>query len=243
MSEASDRMILIEGLDLTGKSTLCQGLLPQIGELGLTAYVSHNKLSGENSIGRRAEELAMGALATKSEIQNLFFESHVHDAVHFNELENDVVHIQDSSWLRTVSYNIMTGTPLKQEQVNHLFKLHPSFGTVIYLASDLDTKIDRLLLREAEDPRMNSWGDKLCKTNPDFVVQHDKLLEEITHEFYPHVDYIDTTEMNKNDMIEASLAIIEPNLPVSIDLSENSSEYKLLQQTELINLRQNASGG
>lgn len=201
-------MVLIEGLDLAGKTTLCEGLVQKLEAIGLIVVLSKNNLLGQNAVGKRAKEYALGTPVTNLETGALFLASHFYDTTLFQIPPEGVVHLQDSSWLRTVSHHSMHGTPVVPELAEALFDAHPKFGTVIYLTANIEVRKQRVIEREARRPGTNTPGDYMSHTDPDFVIRHDRKLLDITYGFYPDVCVIDTSSMSDKETIEAGWKMI-----------------------------------
>lgn len=207
-----DRMILIEGLDLAGKTTLCEGLTAKLREQGWKVVLAKNNLLGENLVGKKAKRYAVGAHTTMLETGALFLASHLYDTTLFKPPEEGIVHLQDSSWLRTISYNLMRETPIIPELADTLFEAHPRFGSVIYLTASIDVRKVRVQEREVKHPGSNTPGDFMSFTDPEFVMRHDRKLLETTRRFYPAVDVIDTSAMDADDTIDAGWRILQSKL-------------------------------
>ncbi len=198
--KAEDRVVLAEGLDLGGKTILCEGLASKLREIGWEVVLAKNNLLGENAVGKKAKQHSVGE-STDLEAGLLFLASHFYDTTLFRLPEDGVVHLQDSSWLRTISYNTMRETPIVPELADALFEAHPKFGTVIYLTASIEARQKRLMKREAAKPGTNTPGDFLSFTDPEFVARHDRKLLEITQKFYPYVHVIDTSTMDEEEVI------------------------------------------
>lgn len=203
-----DRMVLVEGLDLAGKTTLCEGLVQKLKAIGLVVVLSKNNLLGQNAVGTRAKEYALGTPVTNLETGALFLASHFYDTALFKMPPEGTVHLQDSSWLRTVSHHSMHRTPVIPELAEALFDAHPKFGTVIYLTADIEVRKRRVLERGARCPGTNTPGDYMSHIDPNFVIRHDRKLLDITRRFYPGVCVIDTSSMSGEEMIEAGWKLL-----------------------------------
>jgi thymidylate kinase len=203
-----DRIVLVEGLDLAGKTTLCEGLVQKLEAIGLVVVLSKNNLLGQNAVGTRAKKYALGTPVTNLETGALFLASHFYDTTLFKMPLEGMVHLQDSSWLRTVSHHSMHGTPVVPELAEVLFDAHPKFGTVIYLTADIEVRKQRVLEREARCPGTNTPGDYMSHTDPNFVIRHDRRLLGITRRFYPDVCVIDTSSMSGEETIEAGWKLL-----------------------------------
>ena len=207
--QTEDRMVLIEGLDLAGKTTMCEGLVSKLHAEGWQVTLAKNNLLGENVVGKRAKRYAVGAHTTTLETGAMFLASHFYDTTLFRSLEEGVIHLQDSSWLRTVSYNLMRETPIIPELADALFQAHPRFGTVIYLTANIEVRKRRVQGREAKHPGTNTPGDFMSFTDPEFVMRHDRKLLDTTRRFYPDVDVVDTSAMGEEETVEAGWRILK----------------------------------
>lgn len=209
MGNRDSRMILIEGLDLAGKSTLCQSLATRLEKSGYVVTIAKNNLLGENVVGKLGKEYAATAHAAKLETGALFLASHFYDTTLFKRPIKGHMHVQDSSWLRTISYHTMQRTPIIPSLADALFEAHPIFGTVIYLTASMEVRRQRIMTRESTNPGMNTPGDFLSFVNPDFVAEHDRKLIEITRNFYPWVKVIDTTDSTPEDTSDVGWRILQ----------------------------------
>src|SRR5689334_11657670 len=105
------RVVLIEGLDLAGKSTLVRNLQAKLKHRGISVRVSRNTLCPENPIAALADQLRLDPQAGLLETGALFLAAHLWDSRHFTPPLDGVVHIQDSCWLRTLAFHRARGTP------------------------------------------------------------------------------------------------------------------------------------
>ncbi len=105
------------------------------------------------------------------ETGSLFLASHLWDVSHFRPPPSDTVHLQESSWLRTVAYHAhnrteFVGDPEVAKQWASDFKgdftdlvkavmvedsatRGPDFDLVIYLTADVGSRRERLIKRSA----------------------------------------------------------------------------------------------
>jgi len=99
------RLILIEGLDLAGKSTAVQGLRERLP--GPIRY-SRNSLCPDNPIATVADQLRSDPDHTALEGSCLYVAAHEWDLRHFTPPEEGT-HLQDSCWLRGLAYDRALG--------------------------------------------------------------------------------------------------------------------------------------
>lgn len=102
--QSEERMVLVEGLDLAGKTTLCEGLVSKLQEQGWTAVLTKNNLLGENVVGKRAKRYAVGAHTTTLETGALFLASHFYDTTLFQPLDDGVVPPSAKQGARSASF-------------------------------------------------------------------------------------------------------------------------------------------
>ncbi len=120
------RVVLIEGLDLAGKSTLVRNLQAELTRRGIPVRVSRNALCPDNPIAAVADQLRRDPHAGLVETGALFLAAHLWDARHFTPPPDGMVHIQDSCWLRTLAYHTFNQTPGIPEQLASAVRLFPA---------------------------------------------------------------------------------------------------------------------
>ena len=144
-------MILIEGLDLAGKSTLTQSLVAHLQKQGHPVSYSRNALVPDNPIALVADEYRRNQPVSLLETGALFLAAHLKDAIDFKKPEKGF-HIQDSSWLRTLAFNELQEVRWIPALVKDSSKHQPVFDLVIYLTASTETRQQRVLKREQEQP-------------------------------------------------------------------------------------------
>src|SRR5439155_22259143 len=77
------RVILIEGLDLAGKTTLVRNLQAELTRRGIPVRVSRNALCPDNPIAALADQVRRDPHAGLVETGALFLAAHLWDARHF----------------------------------------------------------------------------------------------------------------------------------------------------------------
>ncbi len=158
------RVVLIEGLDLAGKSTLVRNLQAELTQRGIPVRVSRNALCPDNPIAPVADALRRDPCASLLETGALFLASHLWDARNFEPPPEGVIHIQDSCWLRTLAYHTFHGTPGIPELLRAAAPSFPRFDAAVFLTADLAERRRRLGQRERRAPgeqrRQRSHGDR-----------------------------------------------------------------------------------
>ena len=201
-------MILIEGLDLAGKSTLTQSLVTHLQEQGHPVSYSRNALVPDNPIALVADEYRRNQPVSLLETGALFLAAHLKDAIDFKQPTKGF-HIQDSSWLRTLAFNELQEIRWIPALVKDCSKHQPVFDLVIYLTASTEVRQQRVLQREQEQPGENDSADYWPIKCPKKFERLDQLLYESTLSFYPNAYRIDTTELTPNQVLEVVLNIIK----------------------------------
>ncbi|CAN0470118.1 unnamed protein product, partial [Phaeothamnion confervicola] len=102
--------ILIEGLDLAGKSTLVRELSKSLRDRGIAARVCSNSLCANNPIHAFTEPLRGDPRFGSLEGNCLMLAAHIWDARNFVP-QADGIHVQDSCWLQSAAYEGEFGSP------------------------------------------------------------------------------------------------------------------------------------
>lgn len=165
------RVILIEGMDLAGKSTLVRNLRVELERRGIPVRVSRNALCPDNPIARVADELRRDPAAGLLETSALFLASHLWDARHFAPPPPGTIHLQDSCWLRTLAYHTVRGTPGIPQLLRRAMPTFPRFDAAVFVTAALIERQRRLLKREVEQPGVNDLGDHAVVRAPELFSQ------------------------------------------------------------------------
>jgi thymidylate kinase len=201
-------MVLIEGLDLAGKSTLTRQIIEHAKSNHIDISTSRNALVPTNPIALIADEYRRDKKAGYLETGALFLAAHEYDAIEFKYPAPGKVHIQDSSWLRTLAFHTLHKTRWIPDLVKSVSRHQPEFDAVIYLTASTAVRQQRVLKREKEAPHENDHSDYLCFSNPKKLEQLDQLLLAKTQEVYPHVKVIDTTNVKPDVLLQQCLPLI-----------------------------------
>jgi thymidylate kinase len=200
-------MILIEGLDLAGKSTLTRGLVTRLKSKNYTISYSRNSMIADNRIALKADLLRREPDAGLVETGALFLAAHLYDIHNFKYPEKHTIHIQDSSWLRTIAYHSLHNTRWIPQFVDEISADQPKFDVVIYLTASTEIRRQRVLKREAETEE-NDKADYMSWFYPEKVKKHDQLLWNMTKKYYPHARKIDTTKLSAKEVQDQVLKFI-----------------------------------
>lgn len=147
------RLILVEGLDLAGKSTLIEGLAEHYRRLGWSVRVAHGDLCPDNPVGRVTREMMRWDPGfTAEEGGPLFLASHLWDQRNFSSPQGDrEIHIQDSCALRTLAFERVVGKPDYAARLEAVVSRLPRFDAAYVLTARLSTRKERYSRREGND--------------------------------------------------------------------------------------------
>ena len=204
-------MVLIEGLDLAGKSTLTRQLIEVLEKKNFRARFSRNAITRENPIAKVADDFRKEAKAGLLETGALFLAAHQYDALKFKEPDKNTIHIQDSCWLRTLAFHSGHHTRFIPQLIYQTHQDQPHFDVVIYLTASIEARKIRVLKREQES-NQNDAADYWAYTDPEKVQKLDKILCEKTKELYPDSYCIDTSNLTPEKVLEKTLHILKNHL-------------------------------
>lgn len=201
-------MILVEGLDLAGKSTLTKSLFAELQNQGKEVSYARNAFVSCNPIAQKADVLRRQDHVSLQETGGLFLAAHLYDALVFEYPKPGAYHIQDSCWLRTLAYNTMYEARFIPELIRATHQFQPQFDIVMYLTASDKARRERVLKRALESEE-NDRADYLSWINPSRLRKNDAILFEQTVEFYPQTTKIDTTDMSPEEVLQKALDVIE----------------------------------
>jgi thymidylate kinase len=173
------RIVLIEGLDLAGKSTLVENLQGELSRQGIPVRISRNALCPDNPIASLADQVRRDPHAGVVETGALFLAAHLWDARHFTPPPDGMVHLQDSCWLRTLAYHSFRGTPGIPNLLHEALPFFPRFHAAVFLTADIMVRQSRLEQRERGRPGSNDHADYAVKDDPDNFLSLDRLLNRL----------------------------------------------------------------
>jgi thymidylate kinase len=205
-------LILIEGLDLAGKSTLFRRLVADLQQRGVAVRASRNALCPENRIAKLADELRRDPTAGFVETGALFLAAHCWDARHFHRPPAGTAHIQDSSWLRTLAFHTHNRTPAIAEALRSASASFPAFDAAIFLTASIESRRLRLAKREAEEPGGNDWQDHLVAKAPREFRALENELRRMAIEYAGAVE-LDTTALSIDEVFTAAWQHLAPFIP------------------------------
>lgn len=203
----SGRVVLIEGLDLAGKTTLARALERSLSQAGVAARTSRNALCPDNPVAQAADRLRRDPEAGWLETGCLFLSAHLWDARHFRPPPAGAVHVQDSCWLRTLAMHRLRGTPPVAGLLEEAARTFPRFDAAVFLTAGLATRRHRLEARLRDAPDDVDHLDHAVARDPDGFVALDKLLQRLAVDLVgAHV--LDTTELTAGEVELAAAQLL-----------------------------------
>lgn len=168
-------MILVEGLDLAGKSTLIEGLTGHFGRV----RVLNGQFCVNNPAGRVARELVrwdenFGGV----EAGALFLSSMLWDARNFVPPPPGEVHLQDSCWLRTLAFEQLYGSVPLARMMEEQGKRFPRFEKAFFLTASLEERERRFHSRSKND-----LHDLMAFRRPEKFLAIERRLRELVIEW------------------------------------------------------------
>jgi len=145
--------VLVEGLDLAGKSTLIRGLEDRFRERGWSVDVCHGDLCANNPVAQVTREMMRWDPGFNAEEgAPLFLASHLWDQRHFAPpRESNRVHIQDSCALRSLAFERVLGQEFYAKRLEQAVQALPEFHAAYALTASLKTRLERFSQRAEND--------------------------------------------------------------------------------------------
>ncbi len=213
------RIILIEGLDLAGKSTLVRNLQAELTRRGIPVQVGRNALCPDNPIAPVADALRRDPGASLLETGGLFLASHLWDARNFQPPPEGVIHIQDSCWLRTLAYHTFHKTPRIPELLRAAAPSFPRFDAAVFLTADLVERRRRLEQRECEHPGSNDANDHLVISDSVRYLDLEKVLERLVAG-YAAAKKVQTSGVPESGLVHTAIELLfQPGLNIREDMA------------------------
>lgn len=192
------RLILVEGLDLAGKSTLIEGLRQRFSDLGWDVDVRHGDLCAENPVAEVTRKMmrwdpGFGA----QEGAPLFLASHLWDERNFKPCPRaNHVHIQDSCALRSLAFERVLGQEFYARRLSDVVTRLPRFDASYVLTASMKSRLARFQKRE-----QNDLHDSFMLSDP---VRFSRVDSELLHLAAEHfkAKLICTDEMDQAALLD-----------------------------------------
>jgi len=190
-----EKIILFEGTDLTGKSTITKVMAEKYDlQLRRNSWLISNPIFDKakeclkiDAFSEAGRKLLIDAL--KYEIDNY-------------QLEKDT--LQDSSTLfRAMAYHYGLDNKRMLDELVKIGDLYPKFDKVYLLSADMNAKLERLKSRKLKG--LDDKTDRLVESDPDLTIKMASGLKLYLLEFYNDIIEIDTSGLT----IEEALSKVE----------------------------------
>jgi len=201
------RVVLIEGMDLAGKTTLVRHLQSELTHRGIPVRVSRNALCADNPVAALADQLRRDPQAGLLETGSAFLAAHLWDGRHFTPPPDGTLHLQDSSWLRTVAYHMVRGTPHIAGLLLEASAAFPTYDRVFFLTADREERCRRLQLREYERPGANDHDDHAVIREPEQFLRQENIIRRLSERLLK-ARVIDTTAAELGEIAEICVTLI-----------------------------------
>ena len=193
------RMILVEGLDLAGKSTLVEGLQQHYGD---NVRICNGQFCPDNPGARVARDLVrwdegFGGV----EAGALFLSSMLWDGRHFQSPSGDQVHLQDSCWLRTLAFEQLYGSPALASLMEEQGRAFPRFDRALFLTASLAERERRLRSRANND-----LHDLMAFRKPEKFLAIEKRLAQLVQSWESGV-IVETDGLSADQVLHGVLQL------------------------------------
>lgn len=200
--------VLVEGLDLAGKSTLASFLKEKLMQHFDVVSYSRNALTEGNDFAVFADRQRKNPEITLSETCPLFIAAHLCDVIQFKSPRRNEIHLQDSSWFRTLAFNKVRNNENFLPLLDRVANLQPKFDLVLYLTASIEVRKKRVNQREIEKVMENDHSDYLVYSNPELFNKNDEILLLTVQNYCDNVEIIDTSELSQENVQNVALSIL-----------------------------------
>ena len=174
------RVLLVEGLDLAGKSTLVGNLQRELAR-GIPVRVSRNALCPDNPIAVLADQVRRDP-SRAGRNGGLFLAAHLwercralHPAAGRHGSPSGLLLAADAG----VS-NTWKDTPAMPEQLARAARHFPRFDAAVFLTAGIEERRRRLAQREGDQPGSNDSNDHLVHSDRQGFLLHERVLWGLT---------------------------------------------------------------
>lgn len=193
-------MILVEGLDLAGKSTLIEGLSRHFLSLQRQVRLANGQFCGGNPAAEVARNLVRWDEGFSGvEAGSLFLSTMLWDHRHFQPPLPGTVHLQDSCWLRTLAFEQLYGSSLLAQLMEEQGKCFPRFDFAVMLTASIDERRTRL-----ESRVQNDLHDLMAFRNPKKFLAIEARLAELVQS-WEHGVLLSTDGKSTQQMLQEVL--------------------------------------
>jgi thymidylate kinase len=173
------RMILVEGLDLAGKSTLVEGLSRHFLSLAVDVNCANGQFCQGNPSAAVARHLVRWDEGFSGvEAGSIFLSSMLWDHRHFQPVGPERVHLQDSCWLRTLAFEQLFGSATLAKLMEEQGQRFPRFDFAVMLTASLEVRQRRFQARAEND-----LHDLMAFRKPEKFLAIEARLSELVREW------------------------------------------------------------
>lgn len=196
--------ILIEGLDLAGKTSICKELM---GALEGRLDYRRNKLSAGNMLFDIADRFRFTRGLDAESLGHLYLAAAALDLKLYEKPRR--LAVQDSTIaLRSFAFYSARGMDLLASSFQRLLDRYPEFDLSIVLTANIAVRRERLELRRLATPDEIADDDELVNREPDtFRRMEDALIEEAAARF--NAVLLDTSELTLEQAVAAVLKMMQ----------------------------------
>lgn len=178
-------MVLIEGMDLAGKTETTKRVVAELRRRGRSVVHRRNFLTERNLVGALADEHRRDG-GENARVGAYYVGAYITDLVAF-ERPRDTLHLQESCWLRGIAlHSVMSGSALPAiwHAIAHF---GPRFDAAVFLTASIDARRARYAWRAANDAL-----DRLAFDDAATFRAIDERLLRLVREQSEHMIDIDT---------------------------------------------------
>lgn len=195
-------MLLIEGMDLAGKTTVANALVRELRMRGREVMHRRNFLTSDNPVGELADRQRYAGAEIPA-VGALYVGAHVVDLVAFGRPPPGVLHVQESCWLRGVALHATIDRGPLPVVWAGLETLAPRFDEAVFITASLDDRRRRLVTRPDPDDL-----DHLVVRDPDLFTAIERELRRRVAARADVLHDLDTTRTAPDATLEALLRIL-----------------------------------
>jgi thymidylate kinase len=187
----SFKHILLEGVDLSGKSSAIQFLQSKFP----TFVVNHQKLCRVNFLQSKIKELQLDKQLNSKNIGHLYAESIRYDIEYFRQSDFGEGILQDSlNFLRSLAYHTAHKNYSVVNYLKSLSSLQLKVTKAFVFTSSYDVRVSRLMKRFQESPELVTPNDLLILNSPEVFHEMDNAIIQYSVQYFS-AEIIVTTKL------------------------------------------------
>lgn len=187
-------LVLFEGVDLSGKSSLIKKLKDELLKDWITRHMSLLDFNPALEIARNTPKDG------SEEIGYIYLSALHYDLENYQSQEKNI--LQDSSILfRSLAYNSASRFNEITKRFEKLIEYHPVFDKIFLFTAKPEERLKRLFKRMNKNEDRVTRNDKLIITNPDFFARMERELVKYLQDFSNPI-IIDTSDKNIHEVFD-----------------------------------------